>query len=905
MEIGYGTQKKEALTGSVTTIGAEKLQQLPTSTFQSALQGTTPGLQLATQDGAPGGNVQIRIRGIGSINASSEPLFVVDGIPVNSDAGSLTQSENANGGRSVNVLATLNPNDIESLTVLKDASATAIYGARGANGVILITTKRGKDGAPKFDFRSQISFNSVASDRRLKPVNREQYIQWFKESWMNRGETEAQADARLAGTFPGLATGVNTNWQDEITQTGLTQSYDLSLAGGSDKINYFASGSAFNQDGFNIGTYFDRYSTRLNLDFKPSEKISFSNNVSLSMSKQRSIPDGTAFQSPNNNSLFLPPLVPVKDDVGNYYSDHRLSANGAILSGNNPVGHLLGDDDRWLKQLRVIDNFSLTYSILKDLKFKSAWGIDIIKIDEYIYDNPNYGDGLASLGRVEEANTTNTNWIGTQTLNYGKTIGQRHNIDGILGFEAQQSDARFVRAIGTNMASTSLRTLATSAVPTTAFSNGTGYSFMSYFGRANYDFDGKYYASLSVRRDGSSRFGSANRWGTFWSIGGGWNIDKESFMKGLDMINSLKLRASFGVTGNADIDNFASLGLYTYALKYNGLPASAPSQIENLNLTWESQENLNLGIDFRLFDRVSGSVDYFSRVSSDLLQNYPISFTTGFDGYTRNVGDMRNSGVEASINVNVVKKESLTVDLGANVTFLKNRMTDLETPFVDGTKRREQGRDFQEYWLYGYAGVDPANGTALWYTNETKEATTSQIANAVRYYDGKSATPDFFGGFNTDIKYKGFSLQALVNYQFGNWIYDFNGRFIHGDASLLPRSTTTWAFDRRWTTPGQESRNPAPIAGNPTGSNSPDQDRHLFDGSYIRLRNVTLAYSVPTQMISRLKLRSVSVYVRASNFWTWTRDQSLYLDPEQSVTGTSSGISPVIKSLSFGLDLGF
>ena len=265
---------------------------------------------------------------------------------------------------------------------------------------------------------------------------------------------------------------------------------------------------------------------------------------------------------------------------------------------------------------------------------------------------------------------------------------------------------------------------------------------------------------------------------------------------------------------------------------------------------------------------------------------------------------MRNRGVEAALNVNVVKKGSLTVDLGANITFIKNRLVKLATPFVDGTKRREEGRDFQEYWLYGYAGVDPAIGTALWYTDETKQATTSQIVNAVRYYDGKSATPKFFGGFNSDVRYKGFSLQALFNYQFGNWIYDSNGRFLHGDASLLPRSTTTWAFERRWTTPGQVSQNPKPIAGNPTGSNSPDQDRHLFDGSYIRLRNVTLAYSIPNQLISKLKLRSVNVYIRTTNYWTWTRDKSLYLDPEQSVTGTSAGITPVIKSLSFGLDLG-
>lgn len=893
--VGYGTQRVEQFTGALEIIDAKKLEQLPNASFQDALQGNASGIQVTASDGAPGAGISVRVRGIGSISASNEPLYVIDGIPIT--AGSVSETDFGNDGRSSNVLSSINPNDIENLVVLKDAASTAIYGSRGANGVVLITTKSGKAGKAKIDLKTQVGFSDFAFNNLLEPLNRDQYTQLFIEGYVNAGtQTEEEARQLFQTQFPQNA---NTNWLDEITQTGVSQQYDLSAQGGTEDFTYFVSSSYFSQEGTVVNNKFDRYSARVNLTAKLTEKLTLSNNLSASYFQQRGITDGTRWQAPFYLSYLMAPTVPVRDDQGRFFGDHTF-----FMGGNNPVGHL-NDDIRELEQSRIIDNLSASYQILDNLVFKSAWSIDILNVDEYIFNNRRYGDGRNVNGSANEAATDIINWLGTQTLSYSRSVGNNHNLDGLLGYEAQKQTREVIEASGEGFSHPELKTLASAANPTEARSTRTEFSFSSIFSRINYDYNGKYFASFSVRRDGSSRFGAANRWGTFWSVGGGYTISEESFMQNLNFIDLLKLRVSYGTTGNAGFDNFGWAGLYGFNNEYDGRPGAIPSQVANALLTWESQENFNVGLDFALLNnKISGSMEYFNRVSSDLLLDRPLSLTTGFRTINENVGDMKNTGIEISLKADIINTSDFNLSVGGNITFLTNEITLLPDPILTGTKRREEGRDFQEFYLFGWAGVDSANGDPLWFTDSTKTETTNDINNAERFYDDKSATPDFYGGFNINLTYKGFYMNTLFNFQIGNYVYDAPGWVIHGDGRFTPRSTSTLAFENRWTTPGQDATFPQHRWGGNQSSNTQNSTRYLFDGSFIRLKNINLGYDFPAAVISKLNLRSLRVYTSLSNIWTWTADENLYFDPEQTTNGVYNTVTPISKTVSFGINLG-
>ncbi|WP_305981667.1 SusC/RagA family TonB-linked outer membrane protein [Roseivirga thermotolerans] len=901
--VGYGTQKMEAIAGSVGTLDSKKLEQIPMTSFEQSLQGNVAGLQATGIDGSPGANQQIRIRGIGSISASSEPLYVVDGIPVQS--GDITQL-NSNGGRSGNVMASFNPNDIESVTVLKDSASTAIYGSRGANGVILITTKSGKTGEARIDLNTLVGFNSVASSKLLQPLNAEQYTQLFIEGYTNRGVSLADAQQNLTNRFQQLTDPVtgrptDTNWLDAITRTGVTQSYNMSARGGTDKLKYFFSGGYFDQESHIIGSDFERISGRVNLDFKASDNISFTNNLSVGSFDQNGFVDGSAWANPLYNAYLLSPLIPIRDAQGRFNADHK---NYFPMGGNNPVGALSGDDSRLTEQMRVTDNFSVNVKFANDFLFRSQWNFDVIQINESQYKNRRYGDGRNSGGYAQVSTLQDRNWVGTQTLQYTKTFGSDHNFDALLGYEAQKSIRKTTYGYGQEFPNDKLRTLASAAAAYSASSTITEYTFASMFSRFNYDFREKYFATASIRRDGSSRFGADNRWGTFYSIGLAWALTEESFLQNSGIINYMKLRTSYGVTGNAGIGNFPSVGLYGYGRDYDGQPGGEPTQIANPALTWESQTNFNIGLDFNLMDKLDGTVEYFSRVSEDLILSVPISMTTGFSSLTQNFGEMKNSGWEFSLNYAAYTSSDLSVNVGFNITKLKNRLTKLNEPYTDGTKRREEGRDYQAYYLFGWAGVDQSNGDPLFYTDETESEVTNDINQAQRYFQDKSATPDFFGGFNIEVAYKKFTLNTQFNYSYGNYIYDANGRFIHGDGRLTPRSTTVWAFENRWVPGKTDAKLPQHVWGDTKGGQAANSTRYLHDASYIRLRNVTLAYDL-SSVATMMKIRSLRAYVRGTNLLTITREKDLFLDPEQAINGVAGGLTPAIKTVSIGVDFGF
>ncbi|SDE74866.1 SusC/RagA family TonB-linked outer membrane protein [Cellulophaga baltica] len=654
--VGYGSQKKESLTGSVGVVKSATFEQAPVSSFEQALRGSTAGLQASAVDGAPGGNTQVRIRGIGSISASSEPLYVIDGIPIqNGSIGTID-----NGGSSTNVMASINPNDIESISVLKDAASTAIYGSRGANGVILITTKSGKSGKAKITLKTLTGFNSQAYNNILKPLNAAEYTELFLEGYVNGGDTAAEAQARFDATFqqlidPSTGEPTDTNWLDAITRTGITQSYDLSASGGTDNLKYFFSGAYYDQENYIIGSGFKRLSARSNIEFKATDYLTISNNISVSNSTTNTFFDGGSFNNPFKNSLELSPLIPIYDEEGRFNGEH---ADYFPLGGANPVGALSGDDLWENKQFRVIDNFAVSIKPIKNLTLRSQLNFDLLTLTESQYQNPRYGGGRNSGGIGYEANTSLRTFVGTQTADYNFILGDNHNFNVLGGFEAQETNNESFSASGTQFPNQSLRTLNSASAEFAISGSKSEYTFVSAFSRLNYNYDGKYFLSGSLRRDGSSRFGADNRWGTFYSFGGSWVASRESFLEDVSFLDLLKVRSSWGVTGNAAIGNFPSQGLYVFGQDYDGNPGGSPSQIANPDLTWESQQNFNVGVDFGLFSKISGTVEYFERTSSDLILNVPITLTSGFSSLTQNFGEMKNSGLELSINADIISSDN-------------------------------------------------------------------------------------------------------------------------------------------------------------------------------------------------------------------------------------------------------
>ncbi|MEM8524451.1 MAG: SusC/RagA family TonB-linked outer membrane protein [Bacteroidota bacterium] len=917
---GYGTVLKEALVGSAVSVKKEQFEFMPFASFEQSLQGNVAGLQAVVGTGQPGANAQIRIRGQGSISASSEPLYVLDGLPI--PANDLTEDVETG-----NPLSTLSPNEIESVTILKDAASTAIFGARAANGVILITTKKGQEQTPTIRLNMQLGFNdlAVAKKKRLRGLTSKEYTDLYLEGYQNRGWSLAEAAEQFNRTYLDPSSGkpavdiqlqedgnytlgevrVESNWLDEITRIGLNQNYDLSLSGGNKNLTYFASASYFQQEAPIIHSELDRYASRLNLYFQPSSKLKIRNNISLSRTYQQGMNDDSRWANPMYNSYLLPPVIPIKNPDGSYYFDHR----SLLLSGNNPVGSLRGEDSHEWTIIRIMDNLSVEYKLAKNLTIQSAWAVDLLNYQEFYFRNARYGDGNRVGGIGSETIKNRGSWIGTNTLNYQKKLQERHHFNFLLGQEAQRAQQRTVRASGEQFPPhQNLRTLENAATGRPGTSSKTATAFTSLFTRTHYHYDYKYYGMLSLRRDGSSRFGSRNRYGTFWSLGAAWRLEQESFLKNNTIINQLKLRSSYGITGNAAIGDFESQALISFDSDYDNTTAAAFSNIGNERLTWEKNAIFNLGLDFSLFcGKLNGTIEYFHRTSSNLLLDVPISRTTGFRSITKNFAAMQNVGLELDLNTQLYQSESFSILFGGNITFLKNEITDLQEPFRAGANNRflrHEGRDFNEYHVFDWAGVDSENGLPLWYTDASRTQTTSDISEATSFFIGKSGTPDFYGGLYVKLSLRNFYLHSHFNYTWNNWLYDDTAPGLQNDGRFTPRSQTNLVL-HRWQQPGDVTNVPAFAWGNPSKSNHRRSSRWIHDGTHIRFRNLTLAYQLPESIKEKLKLQNAQLYLRGTNLWTWTRQKDLYLDPEAEINGFVNSPVPNFKTLALGFDVRF
>lgn len=901
--VGYGTQKKSDVTSAVSKVGGDKVANVPFTSVDQILQGKVAGLQSQTFSGQPGANQQIRIRGTGSFSVSSQPLYVIDGIQINSgDLSRLTTTSN--------VLSNINPDDIESVTVLKDAAATAIYGSRGGNGVIVITTKKGKAGKTQFNFSAEVGNNKLGDiPPTAKALNSSQWLMLFKESYINAGGTQAGLNSNLA-TFGDTTGATDIDWLHMVTRSGTQQQYNISASGGDEKTKFYISGGYFKQEASTIASDLTRYSTVINIDHTANKKLNFSIRLAPTYSKEDAVlSNGSQFANPVLTAFFLRPMQNPFNPDGSF---NISSASKDFSSVYNPL-YLAAANIHSLSTFSGIGSAQGKYNILDNLSFTSKIGLQYTSLEEFQYDNPAHGDGVAAKGRGYTYYTRYFLYDFVNQLDYHANLTKNKNLtmDAKVATEAILSKGYFISAQSQNYSTPRLPLSTNASTVTIGSATGSDYSFASMFGNLAFNYKGKYILAGTLRRDGSSRFGLQNQYGTFPSASLAWNISKESFLQGSKTISDLKLRASYGSAGNAEVSNYIAKQTVGFGANYNNNPGGTFSTLGNTSLTWEKDNQFDVGTDITMFkNRLNLTLDYYDRVSSRLLFGVPLSQVSGFSTITENVGKLENKGFEITVNATPISTKNFTWDLSFNFTHNKNEMKTLppgQNQIINGVFLVRPGLDINTWYMRDWAGVDPATGAPLWWVDSTKSAKTSNYSNtsvanpAQRYSTGKSASPKYYGGVSNTFTYKGLSVTADFYYNYGNYVFDQWGSFLADETN--PTYGKYSLNLQRWTKPGDITNVPKLYYG-ATNSSATVQNsssnatstRFLYKGDFIRLRNLSIGYRIDKGLASKLHLGSFYFYVRGTNLWTKTYDKNLTIDPEQG------GSSNTNASGSYGIN---
>ncbi|WP_051718626.1 SusC/RagA family TonB-linked outer membrane protein [Hymenobacter sp. IS2118] len=918
--VGYGTQSKADLTGSVTQISGREIANAPVPSFEQAIQGKAAGVFIENSSGKLGQGIKVRVRGTSSVSGGNQPLYVIDGIPL--------ISENLSGtDAATNPIADLNPNDIESLSILKDASASAIYGSRASNGVVLITTKRGKAGDSRFTLGYQTGLSTPTNKKEF--LNATEYVDYFREAGRNAG-LEAFAEGRLRRYSAGnddYKTGVvNTDWQEEAFQRAPFSQYDLNASGGNDKTRYFISGLYSNQSGILIGNKFEKIGTRINLDQKATDKLSFGVNVALSRTRNNRISNDNAFSTP----MQIVALAPISPTI-----DPRTGlTSGALdpVTGNpntnfptyyNPVLSLIGSD-YVATVYRTLGNVFAQYELIPGLTFRSELGLDLLNQEENQFagritarnSGPNNGDGFNR--RVTVGRYTTNNF-----LTYRKTFNETSTLEVVGGMAFEERRLKSNSVSGQQFASDAYKTITSAASINAGSSNETRNTLLSYFGRGNFAFANKYLVSASLRVDGSSRFGDNQRYGYFPAASVGWVITEESFLQDQNVLSFLKPRVSYGLTGNQEFGDFGSLGLFAGDAGYAGIPGQRPSQLENKDLKWESTAQVDVGLEFGFLDnRLSGEVDVYQKKTNDLALNVNVPGTSGFLRQFRNVGKLENRGIEFVLNTRNLIGD-FTWNTSFNASINRNKVTNLDGQVIEGgfLNRAIEGQPLGAFYGQEYAGVNPRNGSAVYYLNtpnadgSLNRDTTSSYADAERVLIG-NPNPKWSGGVTNTFGYKGIDLSFTFQGVFGNDVYDGGGKFQSANAGGGFDNLTRDQLDR-WQKPGDITNVPRAVLFDVYGTGGGgESSRFLSDGSYVRLKTVTLGYNIPSGFLKPARLQSARLYFSAVNLLTFTDYKGW--DPEVNADYLSSGANtgniaqgndfysaPQAKTFTFGVNVGF
>jgi len=894
--VGYGTSLRRDITGSVAKVSARDINNTPVTSFESAIQGRASGVFVQQQNGKVGQGINIRIRGASSISAGNEPLYVVDGIPLTSD--NLSSS-----GSPTNALADININDIESIEILKDASSAAIYGSRASNGVVIITTKKGKAGSSKIEFGYFTGIQKPTRKREF--LNPQQYIDFFRQAAVGRGKIDFQndptgfasvqeaIDARIAAVesrFDRYSAGtdwktgqVNTDWQDQAFQRAPISQYDISVLGGNEKTKIYASGQYLDQKGILIKNAYKRYSGRLNMDHQVKDWLTVGMNMNFARSENNRLSDDNAFSTPLQ-MVALAPITPVIDPRTGLLSGALDLATGAPNT-NYPTyynGLLSVENSSFLTKVnRSIGNVYGNINITKGLSFRSEFSLDQLNQTEKAYygrltaRNTGVSNGYASYRTTSVLNLNTNNY-----LHYNTTFNDLHNVDVVGGMSFQKLTNEFSISDAQDFPSDAYKELASGATKIKASTASTENSLLSYFLRANYKFNDKYLIAISGRADGSSRFGVNNRYGFFPAASVGWIVTKERFLEKSTWLSFLKLKASYGLTGNQNIPDFASRSLYV-AAGYGGVAGQRPSQLGNPNLKWESTEGVDVGLEASVFkNRVSLEVDLYKRNTRDLLLNVEVPGTSGFATQFTNKGNLNNKGIEVSVNsTNVASKDFRWTSM-INFSANRNKVTNLGGQVIGtSVNKAMEGQPLGVFVAKEFAGADPANGDAIYYTNTLKDGvrdrtTTNDINQAEDVIIG-NPNPKFIYGLGNTFTYRGFDLDVLLQGVYGNQIFFQGGQYMSSSGSNGYDNQTTDQL-RAWKNPGDITDVPEARLGLAVGTDP--SSRYISTGSYLRVKSISLGYNLSARVAGRLKLDRLRVYVRAVNPFTITKYEGW--DPE-------------------------
>jgi TonB-linked SusC/RagA family outer membrane protein len=898
--VGYQTVRKRDVASAVSKIGAADIDNLPMPNFAQAMQGRAAGVIVAAANGVPGGSLSVIIRGVGSISAGTVPLYVVDGIQLNTGTGSINTQNNP--------LNFLNPDDIESIEILKDAAAASIYGARAANGVVIVTTKKGKAGKPKFTVNV---YQGQSSPLQLvESLNSQQWFQLRTEAltYANPASTAASirntvlSNMGLASTTSqGKVDSLPTyDWQKESFGKGSIFNAELSMQGGSQNINYYVSGSYSKQKAFIAPTDFQRGALLTKVSFKINEKFTLDNSISLSTFWQNAPYSigNTGFGNPAYAAAMILPNNPIYNPDGTYY--------GLPGSGQNMVGTFnhnilaVGDYVKYnTRTNQLIGSMALTYKILPDLTLKTLAGLDYRSTQDQRYQDPRVNDGFAVSGRLSNQVDWNTNFISTTTANYRKTIAADHDINLLGGIEYRRDQNQWFQADGQGFPTYLLQYMSAASTPVGVSGQWTASATFSQFAKVGYSYLGKYIFNYTVRRDGSSRFGLNNKYGIFQSAQVAWNAKDEFFLKNVDEISELKIRYSFGQAGNDQIGNVLYAQLYGATRLYGNSSGIFPSQLGNPDLSWETREEHNIGLDLGLFkNRVLLTADVYKRTNKDLLLARSLYNTTGFTSITQNLGQVENEGLELLLSVKPFDSKFKWTS-SFNIAFQRNKVKELYDGLkaLPGDASIRVGSPLGSFFVAEWAGVNPASGRGMWYDingNITYNPTAADRKIVGNIYPSK------FGGWNNTLSYKGFSLDVFFQYEYGRIRQD-------GQYTQMMRmagatvNTLLSGYNSRWQKPGDVVPTPRPFNGladfNSVGWGT--GTRYLFKTDYIRLKQLTLGYDITNELAKRMKIDGARIYIQGINLWTYTKWPSY--DPE--FTGDNFGIIPQSKNITVGLQV--
>jgi TonB-dependent starch-binding outer membrane protein SusC len=922
--VGYGTQRKSDLTGAVEQIKGDDLKKTMISSLDQGLQGRASGVQVTQNDGQPGATATIRIRGGNSISAGNEPLYVIDGIPIYND--NAAQSGGATVGAETNALASINPSDIESIEILKDASAKAIYGSRGANGVILVTTKRGKDGRNSIQFESYYGVQEVR--KKLDLLNAFEYANFLNDATNAFNATAPANQQRILPfgqrSLDSLQSVPGTSWQDEVFRTAPTSNYQLSMNGGDKKSQYAVSFGYFNQEGIVLNSDFNRYSARINYDRELSSKLKLSTSLTTSLvTSKKSI---TATDGANNAGVVLlaidnSPVQPVYNADG---TPRDIDEFGSLF--NNPVAQAIYTTNEVFTNRSLLNN-SLEFKLNKNFTIKTSIGADLSFTKENFYAPRNTFRGFNVKGIGVIGNSDNTNILNENTLSYIKKF-DKHSINAVTGVTAQQFTRNFTSASAQNFSNDILghNALNSGAEFNRPVSNFTKSTLLSYLARVNYGFDNKYLLTLTTRVDGSSRFGIANRYATFPSASIAWKVLEEDFIKvDKKVLSDLKLRASYGSTGNQEIplyQSLAALGNVGYVLGNNLQNGFSPARISNPDLKWETTSEYDLGIELGLFkDRITLNADYYNKFTKDLLLFADVAWNSGFTNALVNLGELKNSGYELTINtVNLDKKLRWTSNI--NYSANRNEVTSLggQQSFLAGgssshlkvnnTHIVKVGEPIGSFYGYIADGIfqsteeiaSSAQKTALPGDLKYKDLDGNGIINAVDQTIIGSAQPKFIGGFTNTFTYAGLELTVFLQGSYGNQVMNLNRLELENQAT-----GKSGVLRDRWTPTNPSKSVPRAVIPSPGFIAS---SRIVEDASFLRARNITLGYKFSNKALSKFQVKRARIYASAQNMFTWTKYSGY--DPEVSRFGQnnlSQGVDyggyPLAKTVNVGLSVGF